>query len=105
VAIGGTVRALFRVIRTRDPGNAVRIPIEGELETREIAEWAERLARLASQERLALPGISARRVDLLPTGAVIVATLAEALGAERITVCDWGLREGVILEAVQGTAT
>lgn len=102
VAIGGTVRALFRVIRTRDPGNAVRIPIEGELETREIAEWAERLARLTSRERLALPGISARRVDLLPTGAVIVATLAEGLGAERITVCDWGLREGVILEAIQG---
>jgi exopolyphosphatase/pppGpp-phosphohydrolase len=40
-------------------------------------------------------------VDLLPTGSVIVATLAELLGVERLTVCDWGLREGVILEAVQ----
>jgi exopolyphosphatase/guanosine-5'-triphosphate,3'-diphosphate pyrophosphatase len=80
----------------------VRIPIEGEVEAHELAALAERLTRLSSRQRLDMPGISARRIDLLPTGAVIVATLAELLGAERLTVCDWGLREGVILEALQG---
>ena len=102
VAIGGTVRGLFRLLRTREPGAAARIPIEGEVEARELEHLAQELCALSSRQRLALPGISARRVDLLPTGAVIVASLAEQLGAERISVCDWGLREGVILEALQG---
>jgi exopolyphosphatase/guanosine-5'-triphosphate,3'-diphosphate pyrophosphatase len=102
IAIGGTVRALFRLLRTREPGAAVRIPIEGEVEVHELERLARDLAGLTSRQRLALPGISARRVDLLPTGAVIVATLARRLGVERLSVCDWGLREGVILEALQG---
>jgi exopolyphosphatase/guanosine-5'-triphosphate,3'-diphosphate pyrophosphatase len=101
IAIGGTMRAIFRLLRTREPGPAVRIPIEGEVESRELDRLAQELGALSSRQRLALPGISARRVDLLPTGSVIVATLAELLGVERLTVCDWGLREGVILEAVQ----
>jgi exopolyphosphatase/guanosine-5'-triphosphate,3'-diphosphate pyrophosphatase len=102
IAIGGTVRALFRLLRTKEAGAAVRIPIEGEVEATELADLAERLTHLSSRQRLELPGISARRVDLVPTGAVIVATLAELLGCTRIGVGDWGLREGVILEAVQG---
>jgi exopolyphosphatase/guanosine-5'-triphosphate,3'-diphosphate pyrophosphatase len=102
IAIGGTVRALFRLLRTRERGPVVRIPIEGELDCVELRELAERLAAMTSDKRLELPGISARRVDLVPTGAVIVATLAELLGVERVAVCDWGLREGVILEALQG---
>jgi exopolyphosphatase/guanosine-5'-triphosphate,3'-diphosphate pyrophosphatase len=101
VAIGGTVRALFRLLRTREPGAAVRIPIEGDVEARELERLAHDLASMSSRQRLALPGTSARRVDLLPTGAAIVAALAEQLGAERIAVCDWGLREGVIL-GIQG---
>jgi exopolyphosphatase/guanosine-5'-triphosphate,3'-diphosphate pyrophosphatase len=105
VAIGGTVRGLFRLLRTREAGAAVRIPIEGELDSDELTELALRLSGLSSSQRLQLPGISARRVDLLPTGAVIVATLVELLGVGRVTVCDWGLREGVILEALQGPET
>ncbi len=101
VAIGGTVRALFRLLRASEVGPNGRIPIDGELETAELVELAGRLARLTSAGRLALPGVSARRVDLLPTGAVIVATLAQRLGIERLRVCDWGLREGVILEEIQ----
>jgi exopolyphosphatase/pppGpp-phosphohydrolase len=41
-----------------------------------------------------------RRVDLLPTGALVLATVAETLGLDGYTLTDWGLREGVLLEAL-----
>jgi exopolyphosphatase/guanosine-5'-triphosphate,3'-diphosphate pyrophosphatase len=101
VAIGGTVRNLFRLVRASSAPVAGRLPVDGEVAAAELAELADRLSTPGSKQRLALPAMSARRVDLLPTGAVIVATIAEMLGVERIRMCDWGLREGVMLEAIQ----
>ena len=94
VAIGGTVRGLFRLLRASETGPNGRIPIEGEIGTDELVELAGRLCELTSAQRLELPGVSARRVDLLPTGAVIVATLAQRLGATRLRICDWGPARG-----------
>jgi exopolyphosphatase/guanosine-5'-triphosphate,3'-diphosphate pyrophosphatase len=47
-----------------------------------------------------MPGMRRRRVDLLPVGALVLATLAEELHLDGYTLTDWGLREGVLLEAV-----
>ena len=47
-----------------------------------------------------MPGMRRRRVDLLPVGALVLATLADLLELEGYTLTDWGLREGVLLEAV-----
>jgi exopolyphosphatase/pppGpp-phosphohydrolase len=41
-----------------------------------------------------------RRADLLPTGGLVLTTLAEVLDLEGYTLTDWGLREGVLLETV-----
>ena len=45
-------------------------------------------------------GMSARRSDLLPTGALIVQAILRALALREVAVCDWGLREGVLLDAI-----
>ena len=55
-------------------------------------------------ERLALPGIDEKRADLLPTGAVVMATVLERLSLPGLMICDWGLREGVILDALAARA-
>jgi exopolyphosphatase/guanosine-5'-triphosphate,3'-diphosphate pyrophosphatase len=47
-----------------------------------------------------MPGMRRRRIDLLPIGALVLATLAEVLDLDGYTLTDWGLREGVLLEAV-----
>ena len=41
-----------------------------------------------------------RRADLIPTGAAIVETVVEQIGFDSIEVCDWGLREGIVLESL-----
>ncbi len=59
---------------------------------------AEILVRASHEERLLLPGIRRRRADLLPTGALVLVAVAERLGLAGYTLCDWGLREGTLLE-------
>lgn len=54
-----------------------------------------------TEERLRLPGIEARRADILPAGAVLLDTLAELLGIEQFTVSAYALREGVLLDAAR----
>lgn len=52
------------------------------------------------EARLALPGLDARRADLVVAGAILLDTLLERLGADDITLCDLALREGLILDYI-----
>ncbi len=97
VATGGSARALGQLalgLRGRPPASHVN---ELELSLAELREISEILIHSTYEERLALPGIRRRRADLLPTAALILLVLAEALALDAYTLCDWGLREGVIL--------
>ncbi len=64
-----------------------------EIPAGQLHELADRLSTLDLDARLALPGIQARRAPLLPIGAVVLSTLVEHLGLQRLVVSDWGLRE------------
>jgi exopolyphosphatase/guanosine-5'-triphosphate,3'-diphosphate pyrophosphatase len=53
-----------------------------------------------SSERLRLSGLEARRVDLIGAGVIFLETAMEMFGFEEMTVCEWALREGIVLEAI-----
>ncbi len=99
VAIGGTVRALYRLVNRLDEAMH-RIPLDARLRRSDVDALVERLAGSSHAQRLRMRGMSARRADLLPTGAVIVREILHTLGLREVAVCDWGLREGVILDAI-----
>lgn len=70
--------------------------------TREEAEKIARLlCRSLPEERLALPGMSARRLDVIIPGAAIFLTAMEELGFDRFEVTDRGLRDGVLLQYLE----
>jgi len=102
IAAGGTARALgqlsagMRGMRPAASVNQLRLPLD------ELRALTEVLVHASHEERLQLPGIQRKRADLLPTGALVLTTLAETLGLDGYTLCDWGLREGVLLEAAAG---
>lgn len=101
VATGGTARGVGRVsagLRGKDETalNGRRLSVA------KVREVTELLVHAPEAERLEIAGVRRRRVDLLPTGALILLTTLESLGLEKMTLCDWGLREGVLLEAVCG---
>jgi broad specificity phosphatase PhoE len=100
IATGGTMRALARLVlaeRGRDENE-----IHGmELDADTLRDLARTLVASTQDERLAMPGMRRQRADLVPTGALILRTVAEELDLPGFTVSDWGLREGVILEALE----
>jgi exopolyphosphatase/guanosine-5'-triphosphate,3'-diphosphate pyrophosphatase len=100
VAAGGTARALGRLVvglRGLRPARSINELYVPAAELRTISRHLVATPRAA---RLRMPGMRRRRVDLLPVGALVLTTLADLLELEGYTLTDWGLREGVLLEAV-----
>jgi exopolyphosphatase/guanosine-5'-triphosphate,3'-diphosphate pyrophosphatase len=56
------------------------------------------LAGLSLDERMALPGLDPRRADLVVSGAVLLDVILRQLGADELTLCEFSLREGVVLD-------
>ncbi len=100
IATGGTMRALARLVaaeRGRDLTEIHGMTIDADT----LRSLARRLVASSQEERLAMPGMRRQRADLVPTGALILRTLVEEIDLPGLTVSDWGLREGVILEALE----
>jgi exopolyphosphatase/guanosine-5'-triphosphate,3'-diphosphate pyrophosphatase len=53
-----------------------------------------------ASERRRLEGLEARRVDLIPAGSMFLATAMELFGFDQLTVSEWALREGILLDAI-----
>ncbi len=103
IASGGTVRAVARLamgIHRPPPATGASTSSVNQVEVPagQLAELADRLARLDLEARLALPGIQARRAPLLPIGAIVLSSLVEHLGLSGLVVSEWGLREGAVFD-------
>ena len=101
VVAGGTARALALLIQAERGRSARRDPRGLAITRSEIEAAAVRLRRATHEERLEMATVRAKRADLLPTGASILATLLEELDLDEIRVSDWGLREGILLEQIR----
>jgi exopolyphosphatase/guanosine-5'-triphosphate,3'-diphosphate pyrophosphatase len=100
IATGGAVRALAR-LALAGRKQADRQGVKGLVVARpELEDLCQQLVRSSRTMRLAMPTVQERRVDLLPTAALIMTTLLEVLDLEELVVSDWGLREGIVLEAL-----
>jgi exopolyphosphatase / guanosine-5'-triphosphate,3'-diphosphate pyrophosphatase len=65
-----------------------------------IEELRDRLGALDVAQRAALPALEPGRADLIVPGIAIVLATLDVTGVATVTVSDWGLREGIMAEAV-----
>ena len=94
---GGTARAIGKLALARR-GKRAGSTVNGlVLSATSLAGMADDLLHANQAERLSMAGMHKQRVDLLPVGALILSTAAETLGLDGFRICDWGLREGVLL--------
>lgn len=94
-AIGGTatsIVALEKKLTVYDP-RAVHGTV---LTAKCIFGWADKLLHMTQEERLALPGMDPRRADILGSGALLLAMIAEYAGADKVTVSEADNLEGYI---------
>jgi exopolyphosphatase/guanosine-5'-triphosphate,3'-diphosphate pyrophosphatase len=65
----------------------------------EIREIQDKLKKMTLEERLQLPALERGREDLIVSGTAIVIQVMEIFEIEELTVCEYGLREGIILDS------
>jgi exopolyphosphatase/guanosine-5'-triphosphate,3'-diphosphate pyrophosphatase len=103
VGVGGTVRAVARILAAR--GGGAHLATRGIfVERPDLAALGRELAALDPGERERLAGVPKRRAELLPAGIEILVTALSLLRCEGFTLCDWGLREGIVLDTRRARA-
>jgi len=76
--------------------------VQGHLLTRPtIARLSARLGGLTVGERAALPCLEPGRADLIIPGIAIVMATLDQLGLETLRVSEYGLREGMLVDAIE----
>ncbi|MFF8102431.1 Ppx/GppA family phosphatase [Streptomyces sp. NPDC016640] len=71
--------------------------VQRELKRESLQAWVPRLAAMTAAERAELPGVSEARAGQLLAGALVAEGAMDLFGVERLEICPWALREGVIL--------
>jgi exopolyphosphatase/guanosine-5'-triphosphate,3'-diphosphate pyrophosphatase len=111
IGTSGTILALGAVAagrgpqrgsRAGDPGRRAPADIRNlRVSARDVHRVRKLLVGRSLKERLATPGLDPRRADLAVAGAILLDTLLESLGVDEITLCDFALREGLVLDYIQ----
>jgi exopolyphosphatase/guanosine-5'-triphosphate,3'-diphosphate pyrophosphatase len=102
VAVGssGTLETLIALAAARRGGSLPSSVNQMTVTTRELDAVSQELLQMTSAERTDLPGVDARRADLLPAGALLAVTILDLTGIDELTGCEWALREGMVLDAI-----
>src|SRR5215472_435350 len=101
-AVGGAWRNLT-LLAMRMAGYPLEIIHQYELTRREALEAARVISRQSPRSLEKVEGISRRRLETLPHAAAVLEGLVDCLDVERVVLSAFGLREGVLFEAMSPT--
>ena len=97
IGTSGTIQALGALAIGDSAAGSRRVVVPAE----QIGRLRRRLVGLSLDQRLQLAGLDPRRADLAPVGAILLDTLLERLGGGDLTLCDFALREGLVLDYIK----
>ena len=102
-AVGGAWRTLAQVHmgHARYPLHIVHQYVMDAGEARDITRLIARSSRASLES---WKGLSKKRAETLPHAAVVLEGLIERLGLERVVLSAWGVREGLLYEALDEAA-
>jgi exopolyphosphatase/guanosine-5'-triphosphate,3'-diphosphate pyrophosphatase len=98
VGTSGTILALGRLALAAATGSRPESLHHASVSLDALRQVRKKVTALDLRRRLKLPGMDRRRADLLPVGAVLLDTLLSRLGARELILCEWALREGLLLD-------
>jgi exopolyphosphatase/guanosine-5'-triphosphate,3'-diphosphate pyrophosphatase len=79
--------------------------VQRELTRDALETWVPKLAAMTERERAELPGVSEGRAGQLVAGALVAEAAMDLFGVDRVEICPWALREGVILRRLDHLGT
>lgn len=95
VAVAGTPTTLAAIEQKQDFSEQI---VHGfNLKLTSIDSWISKMKTMTVGQREQLPGMQAKRADVIVTGSIILAEAMRALGQQNATVSTRGVRYGVAL--------
>lgn len=98
-AVGGAWRNLA-IVRMNRIGYPLQVVQQFEMSASDAIETAGLVAAMSRGALERLTGVSKKRAETLPYSAVVMRALVETLGFERIVISSYGLREGLLFDAM-----
>lgn len=100
VGSSGTIGTLARVLIARDRGEVPTSVHQASVSLDDLAGLEPLLVWTPGAERADVPGLDGRRAPIIAAGFLVVTTAMEVFGFDRLTVSEWAVREGVVLDAI-----
>jgi len=97
IGLGGTITTLVALEYNIFPYSSEKVHRKT-LTKQQIEKWLKELSSLTVAERKQIPQIEDKRAEVIISGIVIFDTSMEVFKKDVITVSDWGLRHGVVID-------
>ncbi|GAA0634081.1 Ppx/GppA family phosphatase [Brevundimonas lenta] len=98
-AVGGAWRTLAQV-HMDVTGYPLHVVHQYAMSAADVRETARLIARQSKASLEKWPGLSKKRAETLPHAALVLEGLIERLGLKRVMLSAWGVREGLVYEAL-----
>jgi exopolyphosphatase / guanosine-5'-triphosphate,3'-diphosphate pyrophosphatase len=102
-ATSKTLRQLARIAGAAPSSEGMYV--RRTLTREDLALWTPKLASMTAKERQTLPGVSEGRSRQLLAGAIVAEASMELLDLDELVICPWAMREGIILQRIDGLTT
>jgi exopolyphosphatase / guanosine-5'-triphosphate,3'-diphosphate pyrophosphatase len=101
VGTSGTILALGAMAHAAENGSVpeslhhLTVPVSA------LHDLRKRLVASTLKGRRRLPAMDERRADIIVAGAVVLDTILQAVQAKQVVLCEWALREGLLIDYLQ----
>lgn len=102
VGTSGTILALGAMAHEMETGSTAESLHHVTVRAESLRDLRKRLVASDLRGRIRMPGMDERRADIIVAGSVILDALLSRLGIETLTLCEWALREGILLDFIHG---
>jgi exopolyphosphatase/guanosine-5'-triphosphate,3'-diphosphate pyrophosphatase len=100
VGSSGTLSDLAATVAAFQSGDEPRSRNQLTITRDDFLPVHERIIRAKVSDRRRMPGLEEKRAELAVAGSTFLAVAMDVFGFDRITISEWALREGIILDAV-----
>jgi exopolyphosphatase / guanosine-5'-triphosphate,3'-diphosphate pyrophosphatase len=101
VGTSGTILALASLAHAAQTGAPPESLHHLTVSVAALREVRKRLVASSFKDRRRLPAMDERRADIIVAGAVVLDTILEAVQAREIVLCEWALREGLLIDYLE----
>jgi exopolyphosphatase/guanosine-5'-triphosphate,3'-diphosphate pyrophosphatase len=101
VGSSGTLESLAEMVAARRDEDTPATLNQLTIDRSEFLELHRDLMTSTAAQRLRMDGLDARRVDLILAGSMVLATAMDEFGFDRLTISEWALREGIVLDTAR----